>query len=149
MTSQAGNRCPQCNTGFFNTPNNGSPESLLARCQYCDYQRDSVKCPNCDRGYLERFQPAPAPIRALGRVLTDPKYIRCGSCGYRPSSTECPNCGQGVLEWQIFRWRMGDGGEGQEIASWSELGEMNPIGERADLRYYLRGIQEMLDLRLR
>ena len=117
MTSQRRNRCPRCNTGFFNTPDDGSP-SLLDRCQYCDYQRDSRKCPNCPEGYLERSLPPGTrgvPLRALRDVLNDPKNIRCRFCGDQSPKPACPNCGQGVLEWRISQ-----GGEGRVIATWSE-----------------------------
>ena len=115
MTSQERNRCPQCNTGFFNAPNDESPESLLARCRYCDYQRDSIKCPNCDRGYLERVRPpdrgyrASMPADALRRFLRDPKHARCRVCGYQAGKTECPNCGRGVLEWKVEERNTHDG----------------------------------------
>ena len=128
MTSQQRNRCPQCNTGFFQARSEyqglGSgfrdrlseyQDSLLARCQYCNYQRDSIKCPNCREGYLERLLPAGSgymPSEVINRLLTDPKHTRCGFCGYGNDRTRCPNCNRGSLRWQIA-----NGGEGRVIAS--------------------------------
>ena len=104
MTSQERNRCPQCNTGFFNAPNDRSPQSLLARCQYCNYQRDSIACTNCGWGYMERSIPSSMSQlndRDQARFLMDPKHTRCRACGYRAGSTGCPNCGRGTLEWKV------------------------------------------------
>ena len=133
MTSQERNRCPQCNTGFFNAPNDGSPESLLARCQFCNYQRDSVPCTNCDRGFMERSRPSSVSgldDRDQARFLSDPKHARCSACGYRAGSTGCPNCGRGTLEWKVERKGVDDRAVGRRIGTISDysVGEWDVRG---------------------